>query len=123
MIPVGQKDKYMEICKKWEQITSLQLEHGEYSKIMLADVNNYIAVNKEKEVTKEEYEKLKQETPHYIYREDAGKYYYSSTKCKGRFEFSDLALHKNKSFLSSKTPFIRHSSTKCHSPFALAPPQ
>ena len=48
----------------------LQLEHDEYSKIILADVNNYIAVNK------------------------AGKY-----KCKGRFEFEDLALHKNKSFL------------------------
>ena len=99
LIPSGMKDKYMEICKKWEQITSLQLEHGEYSKIMLADVNNYIAVNKEKEITKEEYLKLKEEVPHYIYREDGDKYYYSSTKCKGRFEFSDLALHKNKSFL------------------------
>ncbi len=70
MIPVSSKDKYLAICAEWEKLTSLQLEHDEYSKMILADVNNYIAVNK------------------------AGKY-----KCKGRFEFDDLALHKNKSFL------------------------
>ena len=70
MIPEQYKDKYMEICKEWEEITKLQLEHDEYTKLILADVNNYIAVNK------------------------AGKF-----KCKGRFEFEDLALHKNKSFL------------------------
>ena len=58
------------LFRSWENITKLSLEHDEYSKLILADVNNYIAVNK------------------------AGKY-----KCKGRFEFEDLALHKNKSFL------------------------
>ena len=99
MIPAGMKDRYLEICKEWEQMTKLQLEHGEYSKIVLGDVNNYIAVNKEKEVKKEEYDSLKQEFPYYVYREQDGKYFYSGTKCKGRFEFSDLALHKNKSFL------------------------
>jgi DNA polymerase len=70
MIPERYKDKYLAICTEWEQITNLQLEHDEYSRLILADVNNYIAVN------------------------TAGKY-----KCKGRFEFEDLALHKNKSFL------------------------
>ena len=48
--------KYFDICKKWEEITNLNLEHGEYSKLILADVNNYIAVNKEKEVSKEDFE-------------------------------------------------------------------
>jgi hypothetical protein len=99
MIPSGMKEKYFEICKQWEEITKLNLEHGEYSKLILADVNNYIAVNKEKEVSKEDFESLQSEFPHYIYRKDSDKHYYSSTKCKGRFEFSDLALHKNKSFL------------------------
>lgn len=99
MIPENMKTKYLEICKKWEQITNLSLEHGEYSKIILADVNNYIAVNKEKEINKETYESLQKEFPHYIYRQDKEKFYYSATKCKGRFEFFDLALHKNKSFL------------------------
>lgn len=70
LIPDQYKEKYLEICKEWERITNLQLEHDEYQKLILADVNNYIAVNK------------------------SGKY-----KCKGRFEFEDLALHKNKSFL------------------------
>lgn len=70
IIPKEYKEKYLSICVEWEKITNLQLEHDEYSKMILADVNNYIAVNK------------------------AGKY-----KCKGRFEFEDLALHKNKSFL------------------------
>jgi hypothetical protein len=69
MIPRNHIEIYMDICKRWEEITNLRLEHDKYSKIILADVNNYIAIN------------------------DAGK-----TKCKGRFEFADLALHKNKSF-------------------------
>ena len=70
LIPTNAKDKYLEICAEWEKITNLQLEHDEYKKIILADVNNYIAVN------------------------TAGK-----AKCKGRFDFENLALHKNKSFL------------------------
>lgn len=70
MIPEEHKQKYLDICAEWERITNLQLEHDEYSKLILADVNNYIAIN------------------------TAGK-----TKCKGRFEFENLALHKNKSHL------------------------
>ena len=70
MIPAEHRDKYLEVCAEWEKITKLQLEHDEYSKIILADVNNYIAVYKN-----------------------------GKTKCKGRFEFEGLALHKNKSQL------------------------
>jgi hypothetical protein len=33
MIPREYVDKYMEICKRWEEITNLQLEHDKYSKI------------------------------------------------------------------------------------------
>ena len=70
MIPRKYQDKYMEICRIWEKITNLELEHDTYSKIVLGDVNNYIAVT------------------------EKGK-----SKCKGRFEYDNLALHKNKSFL------------------------
>ena len=70
MIPREHVDKYMEICKIWEKITNLQLEHDKYSKLVIGDVNNYIAVTED-----------------------------GKSKCKGRFEFADLALHKNKSFL------------------------
>jgi hypothetical protein len=71
-IPRKYVDEYMEICKEWEDITNLQLEHDTYQKVVLADVNNYIAVT--------EGENFK-------------------TKCKGRFVFENLPLHKNKSFL------------------------
>jgi hypothetical protein len=70
MIPVEYKDKYMEVCAEWEKITMLQLEHDQYKKLVLADVNNYIAIHTN-----------------------------GKTKCKGRFEFEGLALHKNKSHL------------------------
>jgi hypothetical protein len=70
LIPREHVDKYMEICARWEQITNLQLEHDTYSKIVLGDVNNYIAVTED-----------------------------GKSKCKGRFESNNLALHKNKSFL------------------------
>jgi len=70
VIPRSKIDLYMQACKRWEEITNLNLEHDEYSKLVLADVNNYIAVD-----TK------------------------GKAKCKGRFEFEGLALHKNKSKL------------------------
>lgn len=70
MIPEEYYDLYISICKEWEDMTKLQLEHDQYSKMILFDVNNYIAVYKN-----------------------------GKTKCKGRFDFEDLALHKNKSFL------------------------
>jgi len=100
MIPRKYVDKYMEICKEWEKITSLELEHGAYQKLVLGDVNNYIAVSEYAEVSKDVYEKLKKDIPHDLYKEENGKYYYAGTKCKGRFEFHNLALHKNKSFLT-----------------------
>ena len=70
MIPRQYVDKYMEICERWEKITNLELEHDKYSKIILGDVNNYIAITED-----------------------------GKSKCKGRFEFANLAMHKNKSFL------------------------
>ena len=70
IIPRQYEDKYMEVCKKWEDITNFNLEHDEYKKLILADVNNYIAINND-----------------------------GKAKCKGRFEFKNLALHKNKSKL------------------------
>jgi hypothetical protein len=70
IIPKKYKEKYMEVCKQWEDITNFNLEHDEYKKLILADVNNYIAINLD-----------------------------NKAKCKGRFEFKNLALHKNKSKL------------------------
>ena len=70
LVPREHVDKYMEICARWEELTNLQLEHDTYSKIVLGDVNNYIAITED-----------------------------GKSKCKGRFEYKDLALHKNKSFL------------------------
>lgn len=68
MIPIEYEDKFREICKEWEHETKLTLEYADYSKMIISDVNSYIAVNIE-----------------------------GSAKCKGRFEFEDRGLHKNKS--------------------------
>jgi hypothetical protein len=99
MIPAHMRDVYLDTCKRWEEMTLLQLEHDEYEKMIIGDVNNYVAILKAKEVTYEDYEAMKKKTPHYVYTMKDGKYFYNATKCKGRFEFSDLALHKNKSAL------------------------
>ena len=71
-IPRKYVDKYMEICAEWEKVTNLMLEHDTYQKVILADVNNYIAITEGDD---------------------------PSVKTKGRFVFEDLPLHKNKSFL------------------------
>lgn len=99
MIPTHMKDKYLEICKEWEVITKLQLEHDQYQKMIIGDVNNYIGVNTYREIEPEKYFELKNAKPEYLYINKSGKYLYAPTKCKGRFEFTDLAMHKNKSFL------------------------
>lgn len=61
---------YYDTCKQWESLTRLQLEYAYYSKMIIRDVNNYIAI-----------------------------YTNGKTKCKGSFEFENLPLHKNKSLL------------------------
>jgi len=37
-------DKYYEVCKNWENITKLELEFVEYQKMIIRDVNNYMAI-------------------------------------------------------------------------------
>jgi hypothetical protein len=98
LIPREYQEKYYEICKEWEVITNLQLEHDTYQKIILGDVNNYIAVNTPKVVDFDTILGIRKDYPHYpTKRICAGVFEYNAVKCKGRFEFYDLALHKNKS--------------------------
>lgn len=99
MIPKDQKENYLQVCKEWEEMTQLILEHDEYQKLVLADVNSYIAVHKFHEIDKEEYDQIQAQTPWYLTKVENGKYYYAPTKCKGRMEFEDLPLHKDKSSL------------------------
>ena len=76
MIPEDKVDDYMKVCSEWEKMTQLALEHDQYTKMVIRDVNNYMAIYKNGKV-----------------------------KCKGAFEWEDLAkkkvatFHKNKSFL------------------------
>lgn len=70
MIPRSHEKQFNEICKRWEKETQLNLEYFEYDKMIIGDVNNYIGVFTD-----------------------------GSVKRKGRFEFNDLPIHKNKSSL------------------------
>ena len=102
MIPETEKEKYLEICAEWEQLTGLELEHDHYQKLFIPDVNSYIGVFDFKEVTKDKWEKLKLSNPEDPIKEEDGKFYHAATKRKGRLEFKNLALHKNHSFLIIK---------------------
>lgn len=68
LIPREYQDKYSKICKQWEKLTKLELEFVDYKQMVVYDVNNYIS---------ETYE--------------------GKTKCKGKCEFKDIPLHKNRS--------------------------
>jgi hypothetical protein len=76
MIPESRVEDYMKVCAEWEKLTQLALEHDQYSKMVIRDVNNYMAITTKGKV-----------------------------KCKGAFEWEDLSkkkvatFHKNKSFL------------------------
>lgn len=99
MIPEKYDAAYLEVCKEWQVLTKLELEHDLYEKIVIPDVNNYVGVYTAKEITKEEWEERKIENPTNIFIHENGKYLFHAAKAKGRFDFLDLALHKNKSFL------------------------
>jgi hypothetical protein len=43
LVPKGQGDKYLEICKWWEDITKYVLEHDQYEFLYMWTVNDYIA--------------------------------------------------------------------------------
>jgi len=98
-IPRDQVDNYMKICEKWEKITKLNLEHDSYQKLIVGDVNNYIGVNDFKITDLSNWRKIRQKNPHYLFKVENDKFSYAPTKMKGRFDFHELALHKNKSKL------------------------
>ena len=99
LIPREYEAKYMEICERWEKMTQLNLEHDKYQKIVFADVNNYIAVYDWKELNPADWKEKQKKSPDDLYKIVNGKFLHASAKCKGRFEYSGLALHKNKSKL------------------------
>jgi len=43
-LPRDKRDEYINICDAWQRQVGLQLEYAEYSKMIIRDVNNYIAV-------------------------------------------------------------------------------
>lgn len=44
-MPIKHKRLYWDICREWEAISGLVLEYVAYSKMIIRDVNNYIAVS------------------------------------------------------------------------------
>jgi hypothetical protein len=98
-IPRVYKDKYLEICKRWEDLTKLKLEHDTYSKMIIADVNSYMAIQDYIETDINKWREIKDKNPHYLFKISGSSFMYAPVKLKGRFNFHDLALHKNKSKL------------------------
>ena len=101
-IPRDKKDLYLKVCEEWEDITKLNLEHDTYQKIVLGDVNNYIAVNEFKSVDITTWRKVKEDNPHYLFKVKGPEFMYAPVKLKGRFNFHELPLNKNKSKLVVK---------------------
>ena len=53
---------YLKLCKEWEELTNLVLEHDYYKKIGIGDVNNYMALYNDGKVhSKGDYELLPEE--------------------------------------------------------------
>lgn len=46
-LPRNKEDAYKVVCESWEKQVGLQLEFVDYSRMMIRDVNNYLAVYKE----------------------------------------------------------------------------
>jgi hypothetical protein len=46
-VPRKNEEQILQVCKKWEQETKLTLEYADYAKMIIRDVNNYIAVRED----------------------------------------------------------------------------
>lgn len=68
LIPRDKENLYNEICNKYQELFKIELEFVDYQKMIISDVNNYLSI-----------------------------YTNGKTKTKGRYEFKDIPLHKNKS--------------------------
>ena len=99
VIPIAYYDEYMLICEEWQNKTNLNLEHDQYQKLILGDVNNYIGINEYIDVDITKWRSMKEENPHYLFKVENDKFSYAPVKLKGRFDFHNLQLHKNKSKL------------------------
>ena len=104
VIPKTHEQTYIDICKKWEKLTMLELEFDDYAKLIIPDVNNYLGIYTKKEISKEEYSNKSKKYPlPKVFIED-DKYYEMKTKAKGRFEI-DKPLHKNNSYRIKRIAF------------------
>jgi hypothetical protein len=99
IIPKAFYNEYMTICEEWEDKTNLNLEHDQYQKLILGDVNNYIGINDWVNVDITKWREIKEKQPHYLFKVENDKFSFAPVKLKGRFDFHDLQLHKNKSKL------------------------
>jgi len=99
IIPRKYYDLYMQICEEWQNNTNLNLEHDQYQKLILGDVNNYIGINDWINVDITKWRNIKESNPHYLFKVENDKFSFAPVKLKGRFNFHDLQLHKNKSKL------------------------
>lgn len=64
------QEEYLAVCKAWEKQVGLQLEYADYSKMIIRDVNNYIAI-----------------------------YTDGKVKRKGAYQYEGLGWHQNQSAL------------------------
>jgi len=95
-IPRSESENFEKRCKDWEKITNLELEYEEYERMIIGDVNNYIAVfSKKAAKSEQDYIQLQKDEPNYIYS-DPESLEYNIVKAKGRFELK-LDYHKNPS--------------------------
>jgi len=65
-LPRDKREEYDAVCKAWQKQVGLELEFAEYSKMIIRDVNNYIAV-----------------------------YTNGKVKRKGAYQYQDLGWHQN----------------------------
>jgi len=98
IFPREYESLYDKICKDWEEQTNLILEYEQYDKLIIWDVNNYIAIFKEYEIDSEKAKAMfESEYPKPKIKKVGDKIFHYPIKLKGRFEI-DKALHKNKSY-------------------------
>ena len=99
-VTIGYNPKYRsvvsDVCSEWKSITKLELEHAFYKKMIIRDVNNYIAV-------KEGFDWNEYQG----YVREGKRKKYEKVKHKGTFEL-ELDYHKNPSFLVVPMAFEAH---------------
>ena len=94
-IPKSRSDEINKTVDEWCGKYNLTTKSNEYARMVIRDVNNYIAIGEKNNITQDKFEELKSSHPEYYFETLGTKYYVATAKYKGVYRYLPKGLIEN----------------------------